>query len=88
MTLAPGKPPSRAPVRAGAELFSDENSTAPVGKVTSGGFGPTVDWPVAMGYVTASFAEAGTRLFADVRGKRLPVSVSILPFITPRYKRS
>jgi aminomethyltransferase len=81
-------PEGRAPVRAGAELFSDETSTDPIGKVTSGGFGPTVDRPVAMGYVASNSAEPGTRLFADVRGKRLPITVSKLPFITPRYKRS
>jgi aminomethyltransferase len=81
-------PEGRAPVRAGAELFVDESSTDAIGAVTSGSFGPTVDRPIAMGYVAAKYAEAGTRLLADVRGKRLPVTVSALPFITPRYKRS
>jgi aminomethyltransferase len=83
--LAPDGP---APVRAGAELFIDETSTAPIGIVTSGGFGPTVARPVAMGYVRANASESGARLFVEVRGKRLPVSVSPLPFITPRYKRT
>jgi aminomethyltransferase len=82
--LAPDGP---APVRAGAQLFIDETSNAPIGIVTSGGFGPTVARPVAMGYVMASFAETGTRLFVEVRGKRLPVTVADLPFITPRYRR-
>ena len=81
-------PEGRAPVRAGAELFADEVSTDPVGTVTSGSFGPTVERPVAMGYVTALLSEPGTRLFADVRGKRLPITVATLPFITPRYKRA
>lgn len=81
-------PEGRAPVRGGAELFADETSTSPVGSVTSGGFGPTVERPVAMGYVAASLSEPGTRLFAEVRGKRLPVTVATLPFITPRYKRA
>ena len=81
-------PEGRAPVRAGAELFADENSATPIGTVTSGGFGPTVDRPVAMGYVAGEYSETGTRLFVEVRGKRLPVLVSTLPFITPRYKRT
>lgn len=81
-------PEGRAPVRGGAELFIDENAASPIGKVTSGGFGPTVDRPVAMGYVDASSSQIGTRLFVEVRGKRLPVLVSALPFITPRYKRT
>lgn len=60
----------------------------PVGQVTSGGFGPTVNAPVALGYVPTALAVTGTPLFAEVRGKRLPVSVSSLPFITQRYKRT
>ena len=58
-----------------------------VGTVTSGGFGPTVEAPVAMGYVATPLAAVGTKLFAELRGKRLPVTVAALPFITPRYKR-
>lgn len=81
-------PEGRAPVRAGAELFADETGSTPVGIVTSGGFGPTVDRPVAMGYVATRLSQPGTRLFAEVRGKRLPVAVATLPFITPRYKRA
>ncbi len=58
-----------------------------IGMVTSGGFGPSLDAPIAMGYVSTSCAQAGTPLFAEVRGKRLPVTVSELPFVTPHYKR-
>lgn len=78
----------RAPIRAGAELFADEISATSIGHVSSGGFGPTVGAPVAMGYVPSASAQPGTRLFAEVRGKRLPVVVATLPFITPGYKRS
>jgi len=81
-------PEGRAPVRGGAALFADETASEPVGMVTSGGFGPTADRPVAMGYVATSLSAPGTRLFAEVRGKRLPVAVATLPFITPRYKRA
>jgi aminomethyltransferase len=82
------KPEGRAPVRHGASLFAGENDTAPAGMVTSGGFGPTLNAPIAMGYVAREAAAAGTRLFAEVRGKRLPVTVSALPFVPTRYKRA
>ena len=78
----------RAPVRAGAELFLSEEDAAPVGRVTSGGFGPTADAPVAMGYVPAAASAPGTRLFAEVRGRRLPVVVAKLPFVPAGFKRS
>ncbi|MBE0488441.1 MAG: glycine cleavage system aminomethyltransferase GcvT, partial [Halomonas sp.] len=75
----------RAPVREGTELFDADGNR--VGVVTSGGFGPSVGQPVAMGYVALEQAELGTRVFADVRGKRLPMSVSRMPFVTPGYHR-
>lgn len=80
-------PEGRAPIR-GGDLYLDETSAAPVGRITSGGFGPTVNAPVAMGYVATSLSEPGTRLFVDLRGKRVPVTVATLPFITPGYKRA
>lgn len=81
------KPEGRAPIRAGASLFVSENATEPAGSVTSGGFGPSVGGPVAMGYVPAALAEPGTRLFAELRGQRLPVEVVPLPFVPPGFKR-
>jgi aminomethyltransferase len=75
----------RAPVREGAELFGADDET--IGVVTSGGFGPSVGKPVAMGYVRIEQAEIGTTVYAEVRGKRLPMTVSKLPFITPGYRR-
>jgi aminomethyltransferase len=81
------KPDGKAPVRAHAPLFADEGGQIQVGEVTSGGFGPSVDGPVAMGYVTTPQAEPGTRIFAEVRGKFLPAAVTTLPFVTPTYKR-
>ena len=80
------RPEGRAPVRAGAVLFLGEADTAPAGIVTSGGFGISLDAPVAMGYLPVEAAMAGTRVFADVRGKRLPVTVAALPFVPPHYK--
>ena len=81
------KPEGKAPVRGHTALFADEAGATQIGEVTSGGFGPTVEGPVAMGYVAADFAATGTTLYAEVRGKYLPVTVSALPFITPGYKR-
>ncbi|MDO9418860.1 glycine cleavage system aminomethyltransferase GcvT [Pararhizobium sp.] len=81
------KPDGKAPVRGGAELFADAEGTIPAGTVTSGGFGPSFDGPVAMGYVDSAYKQAGTALYAGVRGKFLPVTVAALPFVTPTYKR-
>jgi glycine cleavage system T protein (aminomethyltransferase) len=77
----------RTPVRGGCKLYRDEEATRPVGLVTSGGFGPSVNAPVAMGYVVSAEARPGTILLAEVRGKRVPVVVSELPFVKPNYKR-
>jgi len=75
------------PVRAGALLFADERSTTPVGRVTSGGFGPSVGGPVAMGYVPTSMVRAGTRLYAALRGERQVMTVAALPFAPHNYHR-
>ncbi|OHV83930.1 glycine cleavage system aminomethyltransferase GcvT [Ensifer sp. LCM 4579] len=81
------RPDGRAPVRGGVKLFADPEGKVAAGTVTSGGFGPSVDAPVAMGYVDAAHARSGTKLFAEVRGKYLPVTVSALPFVEQSYKR-
>ncbi|KQS98310.1 MULTISPECIES: glycine cleavage system aminomethyltransferase GcvT [unclassified Rhizobium] len=81
------KPDGKAPVRAGAALFADAEGKTPIGAVTSGGFGPSADHPVAMGYVDIAHTTNGTQIFAEVRGKYLPMTVAALPFITPTYKR-
>ncbi len=81
-------PEGRAPVRGGAAVFAGENDADPAGTVTSGAFGPSLGGPMAMGYVPSGLAAAGTRLFAEVRGKKLPVTVAAMPFVTPNYKRA
>ena len=75
----------RRPIRPGNELFDTDNNK--VGVVTSGGFGASIDGPVAMGYVATESAEVGTELEADVRGKRVACHVADLPFVLPSYKR-
>lgn len=81
-------PEGRMPVRAGTPLFVEEAGEAPVGHVTSGGFGPSLGRPIAMGYVPTALSAPGTKLFAEVRGKRLPATVTPLPFVQHHYKRS
>lgn len=79
-------PDGRAPVRSGAKLFAGESGD-PIGVITSGGFSPTLSRPIAMGYVPAEMTNAGTIVFAEVRGQRHSMTVTPLPFVTPRYKR-
>lgn len=75
----------RMPVREGAELVDAEGKV--IGKVTSGGFGPTMNAPVAMGYVETAHAKIGTALSAIVRGKPVAVEVAKTPFVPQRYFR-
>jgi len=80
-------PEGRAPVRAGAAIFDSEQSSDPIGRITSGGFGPSADRPVAMGYLPPQFAALGTPVFAQVRSQRVPMTVTALPFVMPKYQR-
>jgi aminomethyltransferase len=75
----------RAPAREGAEIR--EPGGAVIGRVTSGGFGPTLEGPIAMGYVEPRCAEPGTQVVLIVRGKELAASVVPLPFVPHRYRR-
>jgi len=80
-------PEGRAPMRAGTPLYGEQEDTDPMGQITSGGFGPSVDRPIAMGYVKTAHAALGTPLWAELRGRRLPVTVAELPFRPATYKR-
>ena len=75
----------RSPVREGADI-TDSNGQI-VGKITSGGFGPTLQAPIAMGYVSEENSNEGSRLDAIVRGKPLPIKVARMPFVNQRYYR-
>lgn len=79
------KPEGRQPVRGGTSLYTEAGE--PAGRVTSGGFGPSCGFPVAMGYVPAALAEPHTKLFAEVRGNRVPVGIHPLPFSPHRYRK-
>ena len=74
-------------MREGAPLFADETSPLQIGSVTSGGFGPSLNAPVAMGYLPVASALPGMRVFAEVRGQRLPLRVTATPFVPNTYKR-
>jgi len=81
------RPEGRAPVREGAPLFADSASSEQIGAVTSGGFGPSINAPVAMGYLPSSHAAPGGLVFAELRGQRLPLRVAPMPFVPNTYKR-
>jgi aminomethyltransferase len=81
------RPEGRAPVREGAPLFADSASSEQIGAVTSGGFGPSINAPVAMGYLPSVQAVSGALVFAELRGARLPLRVAPMPFVPNTYKR-
>ena len=80
------RPEGKAPAREGAEIA--DKSGRVIGRVTSGGFGPSANAPVAMGYVETALAREGTEIDLMVRGKALPARVASMPFVSHRYKRS
>ena len=75
----------RAPVREGAEIVDDQGNV--IGTITSGGFGPTLQAPVAMGYVPTELSAVGTKLNALVRGVPRPITVTKMPLVPQRYFR-
>jgi aminomethyltransferase len=79
------KPAGRAPAREGVEVQSADGAS--IGVVTSGGFGPSVNGPVSMGYVDKAFAKSGTPVKLIVRGKPMDAEVAPLPFVPHNYKR-
>ena len=80
-------PQTRAPMREGVEVFETESSEDTIGKITSGGYGPTVGYPVAMGYIDSKYTHNKNNFFGELRGKRVPVKVSKIPFVPLNFKR-
>jgi aminomethyltransferase len=78
-------PEGRAPAREGAQVVDADGAV--IGAITSGGFGPTLGGPVAMGYVAAGHAKTDTSLGLVVRGKTLPAKVAKMPFVPAGYFR-
>ncbi|MCZ0962042.1 glycine cleavage system aminomethyltransferase GcvT [Paracoccus benzoatiresistens] len=80
------RPEGRAPIREGVAIFAGAEGGEAIGHVSSGGFGPSVGAPVAMARLPAGLPDGAT-VHAELRGKRIPVAITPLPFITPSYKR-
>ena len=80
------RPEGRAPIREGTPVFAGAEGGELIGRVTSGGFGPSIGAPVAMAVLPADIPEGAT-VYAELRGKRLPAAVAPMPFVKPTYKR-
>lgn len=80
------QPHGRVPIREGQELFNMESGGQCLGKVRSGGFGPTIGAPIAVALLDPDLPD-GTTLWADRRGTRVPLTVVPLPFVKTSYKR-
>ena len=78
-------PDGRAPAREGAAILGPDG--APIGAVTSGGFSPTLERPIAMGYVVRDFAKPDTALALDLRGKPVAAQIVRMPFVAANYYR-
>ena len=76
------KPDSKVIARANTRIFNEENKE--IGKVTSGTFGPSVDHPISMGYVDNNYSSLDTKIFLEIRGKKVVASICKLPF----YKKN
>ncbi len=82
------KPQGRAPVRAGAAIFAAETDAVPIGRVTSGGFSPSLDAPISIGYLPVAVAKPGACIFLELRGQKPPAEVVALPFVSHHYRRA
>ena len=78
-------PEGKAPVREGVEIANAQGEV--IGNVTSGGFGPSLGAPLAMGYIDIDYCALETQVFALVRGKQLPCRVCKMPFVAQTYRR-
>ncbi len=78
-------PGGKAPARQGVEITTTDGQ--PIGQVTSGGFSPTKQYPISMGYVSAQHAEPDTEINLTLRGKSVPAKIVTLPFVPQNYKR-
>ena len=80
------RPEGRAPMREGTGIFAGPEGGQPIGTITSGGFGPSIEGPMAMAYLPSNLTEGAT-VWAEVRGKRLPAVIAPMPFQPTSYKR-
>ena len=80
-------PDGRAPMREGTVLYGSDNRNDPIGKVTSGAFGPSIQKSISMGYVLKEYTDLETIVYGDVRGKLLAARVTSIPFKKSNYKK-
>ena len=80
-------PDGRAPMREGTVLYGSDNRNNPIGKVTSGAFGPSIQKSISMGYVLKEYTDLETIVYGDVRGKLLAARVTSIPFKKSNYKK-
>mgnify|MGYP000138530526 CR=1 FL=1 len=80
-------PEGRAPMREGVVLFATNEGGESIGTITSGGFGPTVGGPVAMGLIATDHSKLGTTVYGELRGKRLALTITKMPFTPAGFKR-
>ena len=80
-------PDGRAPMREGTLLYGSDNRNNPIGKVTSGEFGPSIQKSISMGYVLKEYTDLETIIYGDVRGKLLAARVTSIPFKKSNYKK-
>ena len=78
-------PQGRAPAREGTQIQNMDGEA--IGTITSGGFGPTLGGPLAMGYVPPAYAAADTEIQLIVRGKAMPAHIAAMPFVPQNYKK-
>ena len=71
--------------RESTKIFDDKDNE--IGKVTSGTFGPSVNGPIAMGYIHNDYSKKNTKIFLEVRGKKIPASICEMPFYKKNYVR-
>ena len=79
------KPLGKIIAREGTKIFSENKNQ--IGSITSGTFGPSVNRPIAMGYVKYEFTKPGTKILLEVRGKKYQASITELPFYKKKYVR-
>ncbi len=80
-------PDGRAPMRSGTPIYAATEAGEPIGKVTSGAFGPSIERPISMGYVPFGNSQPDTVVFGEVRGRRMPARIVNLPFRAAEFKR-
>jgi aminomethyltransferase len=76
------KPETKVIARANTKIFNEENT---YWKITSGTFGPSVDHPVSMGYVENNYSSKNTKIFLEIRGKKISANICKLPFYKKNY---